>query len=156
MGGTMGSLGIQANRTVFTGNENIKVAPVICYESVYGDYVTEYIRNGANFIFIITNDGWWDNTPGHKQHLSYARLRAIETRRCIARSANTGISCFIDETGAITQATNWWEKAVIEAKLKPNDQLTIFVRFGDILSKISVTLSALILAYYWFLRFFKR
>lgn len=156
MGGTMGSLGIQSDRTVFTGNEKIKVAPVICYESVYGDYVTEYIRNGANFIFIITNDGWWDNTPGHKQHLSYARLRAIETRRCIARSANTGISCFIDETGTISQATNWWEKAVIEAKLKPNDELTLFVRFGDILSKISVALSALILAYYWFLRFFKR
>lgn len=156
MGGTVGSLGTQKDRSVFTSNDGIKVAPVICYESVYGDYITEYIRKGANFIFIITNDGWWDNTPGHKQHLSYARLRAIETRRCIARSANTGISCFIDETGTISQATKWWEKAVIEAKLKPNDEITFFVRFGDILSKISVALSALILAYYWFLRFFKR
>lgn len=156
LGGTIGSLGMQKERSVFKGVEGIKVAPVICYESVYGDYCTEYVRNGANFIFIITNDGWWNNTPGHKQHLNYARLRAIETRRSIARSANTGISAFIDETGNISQPTKWWEKAVIQAQLKPNDTITFYVKYGDLISKISVLLALLTLAYYWFLRFFKR
>ena len=66
------------------------VAPVICYESIFGEYVGEYIRNGAALIFIITNDGWWRDTPGYKQHLIYGGLRAIETRRSIARSANFG------------------------------------------------------------------
>ncbi len=156
MGGTIGSLGIQKERDVFEGNNGIKVAPVICYESIYGDYCTEYIRKGANFIFIITNDGWWGNTPGYKQHLNYGRLRAIETRRCIARSANTGVSAFIDEKGNISQSTNWWEKAVIQASLKPNDELTFFVKFGDLISKLSFIIASILLVYYWFLRFFKR
>ncbi len=155
LGGTIGSLGLQKERDVFEGTTGIKVAPVICYESVYSDYCTEYIRKGANFIFVITNDGWWDNTPGHKQHLNYARLRAIETRRCIARSANTGISAFISETGEISQPTAWWVKDVIQATLKPNDAITFFVRFGDIISRISIVLASLCLLYYWFLRFFK-
>jgi apolipoprotein N-acyltransferase len=156
LGGTTGSLGVQKDRVVFEGVKGIKIAPVICYESIYGDYCTEYIRKGANFIFIITNDGWWENTPGYKQHLSYARLRAIETRRSIARSANTGVSCFIDETGAISQPTGYWEKAVIEAKIKPNDTLTFFARFGDIISRLCAALAVSALLYYWFLRFFKR
>lgn len=156
LGGTIGSLGLQKERDVFEGNTGIKVAPVICYESVYADYCTEYIRKGANFIFIITNDGWWDNTPGHKQHLNYARLRAIESRRCIARSANTGISAFISETGEISQPTKWWEQAVITASLKPNNEITFFVRFGDIISRLCIILASITLLYYWFLRFFKR
>jgi len=57
---------VQEDRTPFySANENIKAAPVICYESVYGEYVSEYVKNGANFIFIITNDGWWGDTPGY-------------------------------------------------------------------------------------------
>ena len=156
MGGTAGSLGIQKERVVFEGIKGIKVAPIICYESIYSDYCTEYIRKGANLIFIITNDGWWDDTPGYKQHLSYARLRAIETRRSIARSANTGTSGFIDETGNISQPTNYWEPAIIEAKLKPNDELTFFAKFGDIISRVSAVLALAALLYYWLLRFFKR
>src|SRR5690606_26572082 len=62
MGGTMGSLGVQAQRSVFVDTiSETKIAPVVCYESVFADYMTEYIRKGANLIFIITNDGWWDN-----------------------------------------------------------------------------------------------
>lgn len=156
LGGTIGSLGIQKERTVFNGNKGISGAPVICYESVYADYCSEYVRNGAHFFFIITNDGWWDNTPGHKQHLNYARLRAIENRRCIARSANTGISAFIDEKGNLLETTNWWEQAVISAKLQPNDELTFFSKYGDLLSKLMIVLTFLILPYYWYLRFFKR
>ena len=79
---------------LISSNREIKIAPVICYESVYGEYVTDYIKKGANLIFILTNDAWWGDTQGYKQHASYARIRAIETRRSIARSANTGISCF--------------------------------------------------------------
>lgn len=156
MGGTTGSLGVQKDRVVFEGIKGIKIAPVICYESIYGDYCSEYIRKGANLIFIITNDGWWDNTPGYKQHLAYAKLRAIESRRSIARSANTGVSCVIDEIGAISQPTPYWEKALIEAKIKPNDELTFFTRFGDIISRVCAALAIAALLYYWFLRFFKR
>lgn len=156
MGGTSGSLGTQNERTNFYDANKTGISPVVCYESVFSEYVAEYIRNGSDYIFIITNDGWWQNSPGHIQHLNYARLRAIETRRQIARSANTGVSCFIDEFGNISQPTKYWEEAVISAPLWANKNLTFFVRFGDMISKICTALGLSALLYYWFFRFFKR
>lgn len=156
MGGTMGSLGTQKDRENFSGNKNtLSIAPVVCYESVYADYVAEYIRKGANIIFIITNDGWWEDTPGYKQHLNYARLRAIENRREIARCANTGISCFINEFGDVSDATNWWEEAVIKKNIHENNKLTFFSQFGDIISYSSLLFSILLLVWSLFLKFKK-
>jgi apolipoprotein N-acyltransferase len=151
MGGTVGSLGTQDDRSVFVSdNKKTIIAPVICYESIYADYVADYIRLGANLIFIITNDGWWDDTPGYKQHLNFARLRAIENRREIARSANTGISCFIDRLGNISQPTAWWKEAVIKQEMSPKNELTFFSRFGDLISYSSVAVTlALILVAVW-------
>ena len=92
------------------------MAPVICYESVYGEYSTGYIKKGAQAIFIMTNDGWWDNTAGHRQHLYFASLRAIEARRAIARSANTGISAFVNQRGDILQPTRYDEPIAIKTQ----------------------------------------
>lgn len=139
-----GSLGTQNDREVFVKNEH-KVAPVICYESVFGEYVTEYIKNGANYIFIITNDAWWGETDGHRNHLRYGALRAIETRRSIARSANTGISCFIDQRGIIHQATAYNEDAVIRQSIRGNEELTFYTRYGDLLSRGSLPISLLLI-----------
>ena len=148
LGGTMGSLGTQDERTVFKSQAGgTAVAPVICYESIYSDYLTAYIRNGANLIFIITNDGWWDDTPGYRQHLSYAKLRAIETRRDIARSANTGTSCFIDAFGNVRQSTDWWKEAVISSNVHPSEKITFFVRYGDLISYTASGLSILLVLY---------
>ncbi|MFL5752369.1 MAG: apolipoprotein N-acyltransferase [Bacteroidia bacterium] len=155
LGGTTGSLGIQEERTVFSSG-SVKIAPVICYESVYGEFVGGYLKKGANLIFIVTNDGWWEDTPGYKHHLAYGALRAIETRTPIARSANTGISCFIDRNGMVSQATGWWEKAVIRATLQPNDELTFYVKYGDLLSKAATILAIAIILISNFLRFKKR
>ncbi len=138
LGGTVGSLGTDRERTVFTRpTDSLKVAPVICYESVFGAYVTQYVRKGANLIFVITNDGWWGNTPGHRQHLTFSKLRAIETRRSIARSANTGISAFIDQRGNIFQATRYWEPAVIRQEINANDRVTFYVKYGDYIARLS-------------------
>lgn len=137
LGGTVGSLGSDPERTVFTRNEDgLTIAPVICYESVYGDYVTQYIHKGANLIFVITNDGWWGNSPGHRQHLTFSKLRAIETRRSVARSANTGISCFIDQRGDIFQATEYWVPDVIRQEINANDSITYYVRYGDYIARV--------------------
>jgi apolipoprotein N-acyltransferase len=157
LGGTVGSLGLQKERSVFKDETNqTAIAPVICYESVYSDYVSEYVRNGASLIFIVTNDGWWDDTPGYKQHLNYARLRAIENRRQIVRSANTGISCFLDELGNIYQPSKWWQEAVIAQHIYPNTELTFFSRFGDLISYSAVLFSSLLLLFYLFKRFFSK
>lgn len=154
LGGMSGSLGTQDERTVFTGKEGI--APVVCYESIYGEYVGDYIKNGAALIFIITNDGWWRDTPGYKQHLLYGRLRAIESRRSIARSANTGISCFINERGDFSQETEWWKPAVIKASINSNSEKTFYTKFGDIIGRVCFYLSGLILCFTLAARFLKR
>jgi apolipoprotein N-acyltransferase len=156
LGGTTGSLGIQKDRTVFEDKVyNYKVAPCICYESIYGDFMAEYIRKGAEVICITTNDGWWGNTPGHRQHLSYAKLRAIETRKQIIRCANTGISCFIDEFGVISQPLPYWEFGVINGEVGLNSVKTFFVRFGDLISYISVGLTFVIIGWSLLVRFKK-
>jgi len=131
-GGTTGGYGKQAEPSVFYAQSGIGAAPVICYESIWGDYVAKYVKKGAQFIAIITNDGWWGNTSGKDQHLQYAKLRAIENRRWVARSANTGISGFINQRGDIIQQTKWWEPAALNQEINLNEEITTYTKVGDI------------------------
>lgn len=134
------------------GNPYI-TAPIICYESIYGEYVAGYVSKGANLLTIMTNDGWWGNTPGHKQHLHYARLRAIETRTWIARSANTGISAVIDPFGEIVATQPWDTAAVINTKMPPSydpdwiapQEKTFYVRYGDYLYRFFSLVAGILL-----------
>ena len=146
LGGTKWGYGVQKERICFEHPAILhKIAPIICYESVFGSYVTEYIKNGAEALFIITNDGWWKSTNGYKQHLFYASLRAIETRRPIARAANTGISCIIDIRGNRTEETEWWTQTVIKGEIYPETRMTPYVKYGDYLMRISSLVSVFIL-----------
>jgi len=146
LGGTVGSLGTDKERRPFSiPSLHLKVAPVICYESAYGEFCARFVRNGANLFFIITNDGWWGDTPGHRQHLTFASLRAIETRRSIARSANTGISAFINQRGDIMQPTPYWVQAVIRQDINANSGETFYVKYGDYLGRIAVFLTVIFL-----------
>ena len=126
-------------------SETIPVGCAVCYESVYGEYCTRYVRNGARLLTVITNDAWWGDTPGYVQHLSYASLRAIETRRWIARSANTGISAIIDPSGKIVSRTSWWQPETLKGKVGLSDEQTFFVRNGDFIGRLSTLMAALIL-----------
>lgn len=149
LGGTTGSLAGQENREAFGNSEDsVRVAPIVCYESIYGDYVGDYINEGdANVFFIITNDGWWKDTPGYKQHMNYARLRAIEHRKSIARSANTGISCFIDQKGDASQETGWWVPAVIRQVIMVNNEKTFYTLYGDYFGRTSLVFGGFLLLY---------
>jgi apolipoprotein N-acyltransferase len=146
LGGTVGSLGQDSIRKVYTTVNTVKVGPAICYESIFGEFFAEFVRNGAEVMIIITNDGWWGNTAGHRQHFSFAHLRAIETRRSIARSANTGISAFIDQRGDAHQATAYWAPAVLKGTINANDTLTFYVKHGDYIARFMSYLAGLILS----------
>lgn len=146
-GGTVSSRATQGEREVFQLNNGIKVAPIICYESIYGEYVTEYVRNGAQFLAIITNDGWWSESQGYKQHLSYAKIRSIETRRSIARSANTGSSAIINKKGEITQYLDYNTKGVINGNIDISNDLTFYVKNGDIIYRFSFFFFIIILLF---------
>lgn len=149
LGGTSGSLGHEDEPVVFNLPHLDKVGPVICYESIYGEYLGEYAARGADLICIVTNDGWWGKTPGVMQHFDYARLRAIETRKYVARSANTGISGFIDAKGNVIEKTGWWKEAAIKATLKLNFGITTYVKYGDYIGKIAAILSIMNVILYW-------
>ena len=143
MGGTSGTLGHEDEQTVFYSQSGIGVVPAICYESVFGGFVADFVRHGAQLICIVTNDGWWGNTAGYKQHASYARLRAIENRRSIARSANTGISMLIDQRGNVMAQTEWWVPSAVAGELKLNAETTFYTRHGDYLARIATGITLL-------------
>ena len=121
------------------------IGTAICYESVYGEHCAKYVRKGARLLTVITNDAWWGNTPGYRQHLSYSRLRAIETRRWVARCGNTGISAIIDPCGRILDRTPWWEEAVLQGSVQLLQGQSFFVRYGDMVGRVCVFLFLLLL-----------
>lgn len=145
LGGTVSGWGWQENPAVMYAQSGIGVAPVICYESLWGDWIGKSVKEGAQFIAIITNDGWWGNTSGKDQHLLYAKLRAIETRRWVVRSANTGISGFIDQKGNLVKQSRWWTRTALKADINLNSDLTFYVENGDLIAKL-FSLSAVLLA----------
>lgn len=122
-----------------------KAGVAICYESAFGEYVGQFCKKGADLIFVITNDGWWGDTPGYRQHFEFSKLRAIENRRCVARSANTGRSGFINQRGDVLQQTHYWVPDAIKATLKANTKVTFYAQHGDYLSRIAVYLTFVLL-----------
>ncbi len=156
-GGTAGGYGHDKEAIAFkvSGNPFI-TAPIICYESIYGEYITNYVKKGANLLTIMTNDGWWANTPGHKQHLNYARLRALETRKWIARSANTGISAVIDSNGDILERRRWDEASSIKYAIPAVAGETFYVHNGDIIFKVALFLMIVLLGYHFVMILKKR
>ena len=147
LGGTISTKTVQKDRASFVADDGTRVAPIICYESVYGEYVTGYVKNSADFMAIITNDAWWHETQGHKQHLTFASLRAIETRRDIARSANTGISAFINQKGDIVSKTQYGEKTALLGEVHLNSKMTFYVRCGDYIPRGAAFILALLSIY---------
>lgn len=154
LGGTVASLGTDKERIAFSNPFNKgKMAPIICYESIYGEFTGDYVKKGANFLGIMTNDSWWGVSEGHRQLLSYARLRAIETRREIARAANSGISAHIDAKGEIIEDTFYGDKTALFAKVNLYDQLTFYTKAGDLLSRFSIFALGFLLFYFLIKRF---
>ena len=144
LGGTVASRVTQKNRSVFAHpNLKINAGPAICWEAIFGEFMTGYVSEGADFIAIISNDAWWANTPGHKQLLSYTRLRAIELRRDIARSANTGISAIINAKGEILLKSEYDTKTILKGNISPRSNLTFYVRYGDIIGRWAIFITGI-------------
>ena len=137
LGGSTAGLGTQPERTAF-GSDVARVAPVICYESVFGQYFTGYVRAGAQAAFVLTNDGWWDDTAGHRQHNWLSSLRAIETRRAVVRSANMGNCAHINQRGDVVATTDYGREGWLRATVRLNDRVTFYAVWGDLIARISL------------------
>ena len=143
LGGATGLYGGQDEPGVFYSQSGIGAAPIICFDSIWGDWVAGAAGKGAQFIAVITNDGWWENTSGKDQHFDYAKLRAIETRRWVCQSANTGISGFINQRGDVVQQSKWWVRTALKQDINLNSDITFYAHFGDYIAKLGSLLSVL-------------
>lgn len=147
MGRVIGQKEIATMNYVAADSTVIPFGCAICYESVYPEYCTGYVLKGAKFMTIITNDAWWGNTPGYKQHANYASLRAIELRRDIARCGNTGISGIINQRGEYLSTSNWWQRETLSGQVNTASRKTFFVRHGDLVGRISTFAFLLLFSY---------
>jgi apolipoprotein N-acyltransferase len=146
LGGISGGYTGQVTQTnLISSITGTSAAPVICFESAFGGYVAGFVRQGAGFINIITNDGWLKGTLGFHQHLGFSKLRAIENRRPVVRASNTGISAIIDIRGNITDSIAWWEEGTAVASITPEMRLTFYTRYGDFLMRTASVISIFIL-----------
>ena len=147
LGGVTGQLGRSDKATVFE-KSGVKVGPAICYEGLYGDWFARFVREGADVMIVMSNDGWWGNTPGHKRLFDFCRLRAIETRRAIARSANTGVSGFITSRGDVEQRLDWDQRGVLTQDIELSDRETAYVKYGDWVGRMGLLLTLLGVLYF--------
>lgn len=147
LGGISGQLGWGTEHKTFA-SRNVEMGPAICYEGLYSDYFAGFVREGAEVMGVISNDGWWGDTPGHKRLFDFCRLRAVETRRAIARSANTGKSGFITPRGDVVVSLGWDRRGVMTQRLEVRDDTTAYVLYGDWIARVSSLLAALSLLYY--------
>jgi len=93
---------------------------------------------------MITNDGWWKNTPGYRYHFNFSPVRAIENRLDFVRVANTGISAIINAKGMVVARTPWWEKTTLKGKIHLRRGQTLFSRFGDYLGRAALILTGIL------------
>lgn len=145
LGGTTAGLGISDSAIVFEYPSGIHAAPLICYESIYGDYVREFVQAGANLLVVPTNDGWWDDSPGHVQHLQFAQLRAIENRRWVVQAANSGVSAIINAKGEIQAETNYNEATALTGEVALENTQTVYTSMGDQIGRLALGLSGFLL-----------
>jgi apolipoprotein N-acyltransferase len=116
---------------------------MVCYESVFPEFVASFVNKGAEFLVFITNDSWWGNTSGARQHNQFAVLRAVENRRWVIRCANGGISSFIDPYGTMYDKTKMYEKAYIQRAISPFSKKTFYTEHGDIFARICAIITLL-------------
>ncbi len=122
-------------------NDTIKVAGLVCYESVFPDFVTHFVKKGAQFITVVTNDSWYGNSSGPYQHKEFAALRAVENRRAVVRSANGGISCLINQYGITEFETEMFTRSSFVVDVPLNEQITFYTKYPLIIPILSSAFS---------------
>lgn len=127
-----------------TDGASVRMANIICYESIFPGLVTRFVRSGAQFLTLVTNDGWYGTSYGPWQHVAIGRLRCIENRRAMARCANTGVTLFYDSFGRSYASIPWWEQDVLAADVPLEHGLTFFTRHPDLVPHASLTIAGLL------------
>jgi apolipoprotein N-acyltransferase len=124
-------------------NNDVRVAPLICFEDTIGELTRQFVLNGANLLADVTNDGWFLQSAGSQQHLANAVFRCVETRRPMVRAANTGVTCFVNEFGRVTQLLqdetgSTFTEGVLtgEIDVPTRPEQTFYTRHGELFAKL--------------------
>jgi apolipoprotein N-acyltransferase len=141
--------------TVFKmSRDDVQLAPLICFEDTIGELTRQFVLRGANLLANVTNDGWFLETAGSKQHLQNAIFRCVETRLPMVRSANTGVTCLINEFGRVTQVLHdangsQFTEGVLTGEVRvPTDyEPTFYVRHGELFAKCCAIVTGLLAAF---------
>ncbi|HEY0368841.1 MAG TPA: nitrilase-related carbon-nitrogen hydrolase, partial [Chthoniobacterales bacterium] len=153
--------GFGSVHTVFKmTRRDVMLAPLICFEDTIGELTRQFILPrkdpesdkiipGANLLANVTNDGWFLQTSGPRQHLENAIFRCVETRLPMVRSANTGVTCFINEFGRITQQLPPFSEGVLtgEVRVPVDYEPTFYVRHGELFAQCCAVVTALLLVF---------
>lgn len=138
--GAGSNLGIGNEPTVFSfvdkQGRTITIASPICYEHLYPAKIAELVRNGAQALAVISNEGWFSKSHGEYQLAAFTILRSIEMRRAIARCTNTGLTCFIDQFGRVYEQAPWWSEQALIGKMQLSSEMSFYVRHPDSFSKV--------------------
>jgi apolipoprotein N-acyltransferase len=143
-----GDFDVGKDYTVFhLANPDVQVAPLICFEDTIGELTRRFVlpasdAPGANLLVNVTNDGWFQHSAGSHQHVANAVFRCVETRRPMVRAANTGVTCFINALGRVTQILqddtgSTFAQGVLKGEINvPTDgELTFYVRHGELFAQ---------------------
>lgn len=131
---------------------DVSLAPIICIESIYPSFVRKFSYMGSNLFTVMTNDAWYDHTPGPEQHALISAFRAIENKRYVARAANSGVTCFISPTGQILERAEQYKTSSIALTVPLINDVTVYSIFGDWL----IYFALLVSVFYFFYAIFKK
>ncbi len=140
----------------FSKADTLKVNGLVCYESVYPYFVTNFIRKGADLIAVVTNDSWYGKSSGPYQHKEIAVLRAVENRKSVIRAANGGISCIIDPLGRTLKETKLFTRTVLVGSVPIQEGETFFSKHPMIIPYFASYLSLSVFLYFLILKFRKK
>ncbi|MGK9369883.1 apolipoprotein N-acyltransferase [Melioribacter sp. Ez-97] len=128
---------------IFEPNKYLKVAGVICIESIYPYFVSKFADKGAEMIVVVTNDSWYGYSSGPFQHKEFAQLRAVENRRALVRAANGGISCIIDPLGRTISQTELFERTFLTGNAELRNDKTFFMSYPLLFPSIALLISGI-------------
>ena len=125
-----------------------KAGVMICFESHFGQLSREYVKNGADVLIEMTNDGYLGPTPVLRQHLANAVFRAVETNRPVLRVTNVGVTAYITENGQVLDAAPTYQEATrVWSVSKSDGSQTFYVKYGDWFAWLCTILTLGLLAF---------
>lgn len=144
----IGGWNVGQDTTVFkivSNKDTVKVAGLVCFESVFPTFPNYFVEKGAQFIAVLTNDSWYGKLSGPYQHKDFARLRAVENRKAVVRCANGGISCLINKFGLTQIETEMFTRTYFVIDVPLNNELTFYSKHPLIIPIIASVFSICIL-----------